>query len=173
MLIPRRAIYALLLVAAPVAVGAQGRVPERRATSVRDTASLIPREMIPPAGKCRIWMDGVPAAQQPAPTDCTTALRQRPVNSRLVFGPAKRDASPFDVRTSLAPERSSQARRSAASGVDSSTRSQTTGGTAVPKKREGEARRDPANGRTPAAGDPTPPPQRTQSTPPPKKPEKP
>jgi hypothetical protein len=162
----------LFLFAAPVAAGAQGRVPERQATS-RDTAGVIPREMIPPAGKCRIWMDGVPAAQQPAPTDCTTALRKRPANSRLVFGPAKRDASPFDVRNNMLPERSSQARRSSSSGVDSSSRSRTTGGSAVPQKREAEARRDPANGRTPVARDPAPPPERKPSTPPPKKPEKP
>ena len=49
--------------------------------------------MLPPAGKCRIWMDGVPAAQQPAPTDCTTALRQRPANGTILYGPASRETS--------------------------------------------------------------------------------
>ena len=47
--------------------------------------------MLPPAGKCRIWMDGVPAAQQPAATDCTTALRQRPTNGTILYGPASRE----------------------------------------------------------------------------------
>ena len=39
----------------------------------------------PPMGMCRIWLDGVPAAQQPAPTDCATAVRNRPVNGRVLF----------------------------------------------------------------------------------------
>jgi hypothetical protein len=166
-------ILTLLLLAAPVAVGAQGRVPERSPTPTRDTAGVIPREMIPPAGKCRIWMDGVPAAQQPAPTDCTTALRKRPANSVLVFGPAKRDLSPFDVRNNTLPTRADFARRSAASRGDSSTRSETNGTTAAQVKREAEARQVPPNGRTPVARDAAPPPPRKPSTPPPKKPEKP
>jgi hypothetical protein len=36
---------------------------------------------------CRIWLDGVPADQQPAPTDCATAVRNRPANARVIFGP--------------------------------------------------------------------------------------
>ena len=48
----------------------------------------IPADYRPPAGMCRIWIDGVPAAQQPAPTECTTAVRNRPANGRVVFGPA-------------------------------------------------------------------------------------
>jgi hypothetical protein len=35
---------------------------------------------------CRIWIDGVPPAHQPAPTDCATAIRKRPLNARVVFG---------------------------------------------------------------------------------------
>jgi hypothetical protein len=35
---------------------------------------------------CRIWIDGVPAAQQPAPTDCASAVRNRPANARVLFG---------------------------------------------------------------------------------------
>jgi hypothetical protein len=35
---------------------------------------------------CRIWLDGVPAGQQPAPTDCATAVRSRPANGRVLFG---------------------------------------------------------------------------------------
>jgi hypothetical protein len=35
---------------------------------------------------CRIWIDGVPPAHQPAPTDCATAIRKRPTNARVVFG---------------------------------------------------------------------------------------
>jgi len=35
---------------------------------------------------CRIWIDGVPPGQQPAPTDCVTAVRNRPVNGYVIFG---------------------------------------------------------------------------------------
>ena len=46
----------------------------------------IPPGMRPPAGMCRIWLDGVPPGQQPAPTDCATAVRNRPSNGRVIFG---------------------------------------------------------------------------------------
>ncbi len=38
---------------------------------------------------CRIWVQGVPAAKQPAPTDCPTAMRNSPPNGRVIFGPSK------------------------------------------------------------------------------------
>lgn len=46
----------------------------------------VPKEFRPPAGMCRIWLDKVPARQQPAPTDCPTAVRNRPSNGRVIFG---------------------------------------------------------------------------------------
>ena len=46
----------------------------------------VPDSHRPPPGMCRIWIDGVPPAHQPAPTDCATAIRKRPVNARVVFG---------------------------------------------------------------------------------------
>ena len=58
----------------------------------------IPASERPPAGMCRIWLDNVPAAQQPAPTDCATAVRNRPAKGRVIFGddyvePKKKDGS--------------------------------------------------------------------------------
>lgn len=90
------------LLALPAIVGAQGR-----GTTSRDT---VPVSMYPPAGKCRIWMFGVPAAQQPATTDCGTALRQKPTNSIVLYGPAQRDAESerFDPKVGEDP-RSKQA----------------------------------------------------------------
>lgn len=88
--------FSLLCVAPLASLAAQGqtRAPERATERppARAAATDVPREMLPPAGKCRIWMDGVAPAQQPAPTDCQTALRQRPANGTVVFGPAAKEA---------------------------------------------------------------------------------
>jgi hypothetical protein len=35
---------------------------------------------------CRIWIKDVPAGRQPAPTDCASAVRNRPANGRVLFG---------------------------------------------------------------------------------------
>jgi hypothetical protein len=52
----------------------------------REQKSDVPRAYLPPRGMCRIWVDSVPAKQQPAPTDCTTAIRNKPRNGRVIFG---------------------------------------------------------------------------------------
>src|SRR5438874_5952091 len=49
-------------------------------------SAAIPAESRPPAGMCRIWLDDVPASQQPAPTDCATAVKNKPQNGRVIFG---------------------------------------------------------------------------------------
>src|SRR4051812_3210306 len=46
----------------------------------------IPPGQLPPAGMCRIWIDGVPPGQQPAPTDCQTAVANKPANARVIWG---------------------------------------------------------------------------------------
>jgi hypothetical protein len=46
----------------------------------------VPREYRPPAGMCRVWIDGVPPAQQPAPTDCPSAVKNKPANGRVIYG---------------------------------------------------------------------------------------
>jgi hypothetical protein len=68
-------VLAASLLAAPV--GAQGKGRNRDA---------VPTGYRPPAGMCRVWIDGVPPGQQPGPTDCATAVRDRPANSRVIFG---------------------------------------------------------------------------------------
>jgi hypothetical protein len=47
---------------------------------------MVPPGFLPPAGMCRIWINDVPAGQQPAPTDCASAVRNRPANARVLFG---------------------------------------------------------------------------------------
>lgn len=56
-----------------------------------DQKHAVPREYMPPPGMCRIWIDNVPPKQQPAPTDCATAVRNKPRNGRVVFSEAARD----------------------------------------------------------------------------------
>jgi hypothetical protein len=53
--------------------------------SAKKTAT-VPADARPPKGMCRVWIDGVPAAQQPAATDCPTAVKNRPSNGRVIFG---------------------------------------------------------------------------------------
>ena len=52
---------------------------QQRARIAR-SARRIPADARPPKGMCRIWIDNVPAAQQPAATDCPTAVKNRPTN---------------------------------------------------------------------------------------------
>lgn len=46
----------------------------------------VPKAYRPPPGMCRIWLEKVPAKQQPAPTECPTAVRNRPPNGKVIFG---------------------------------------------------------------------------------------
>ena len=46
----------------------------------------VPPGQRPPAGMCRIWINGVPPGHQPAPTDCQTAVRNQPPNSQIIWG---------------------------------------------------------------------------------------
>ena len=71
----RFALLVLLAAAAPL--GAQARD--------QSTTDIPPGDR-PPPGMCRIWLNGVPASRQPAPTDCATAIRRRPPNARVIFG---------------------------------------------------------------------------------------
>ena len=106
------AMLGALAVFAAAPVAAQGNFrtggidPTRRAPTTtrggvlgdilgRDTARVrtqsrksdhIPPGQRPPAGMCRVWIDGVPPGQQPAPTDCQTAVATKPANARVIWG---------------------------------------------------------------------------------------
>jgi hypothetical protein len=77
---------------------AQDSAVARRPMITRDSAAAIPVNARPPAGMCRTWLDNVPVAQQPAPTDCASAVRNRPAKGRVVFGDdyvtTKRESAP-------------------------------------------------------------------------------
>ena len=76
------AVIASLAVAAPAMAQGRGRGNQG-----------VPPGQRPPAGMCRIWIDGVPAAQQPAATDCPSAVKNRPANGRVIFGDDYADSS--------------------------------------------------------------------------------
>jgi hypothetical protein len=86
--------------------------------------SEFPKVQRPPAGMCRIWLDGVPPGQQPAPTDCATAIRHRPPKGRVVFGEPV-DTPRFD-RKALERNRQSQPSRERSQRMDSIGRSDRT-----------------------------------------------
>jgi hypothetical protein len=65
---------------------AQGYRPSTPSSPRRQAADSIPVAYRPPPGMCRIWLNGVPPSQQPAPSDCTTAVRMRPANGRVIYG---------------------------------------------------------------------------------------
>jgi len=76
-----------LVVSAGVAE-AQRPVPAKPQAPAQSQSlqQIVPPGFFPPAGMCRIWINGVPAGQQPAPTDCASAVRNRPANGRVLFG---------------------------------------------------------------------------------------
>lgn len=49
-------------------------------------ASSVPPGQRPPAGMCRVWIEGVPPGRQPRVTDCATARATAPLNSRIIYG---------------------------------------------------------------------------------------
>jgi hypothetical protein len=90
-----------------VQLGAQEKARETKASPVPESAQ-------PPAGLCRVWLANVPARQQPAATDCATAIKNRPANARVLFGDLRGDPAkphqkgspaPSAQRTIVAPRR--------------------------------------------------------------------
>ena len=85
---------ALLFVAMMLLFPTSGEGQSLRPTESKDKKDSeknapIPKEYLPPPGMCRIWVDNVPANRQPAPTDCATAIRNRPPNARVIFPASK------------------------------------------------------------------------------------
>jgi len=74
-----------VLVFAAMAAGGASLQAQAR-PQPQDPKATVPATHLPPPGMCRIWLDKVPPKQQPAPTDCATAVRNRPSNGRVIFG---------------------------------------------------------------------------------------
>ena len=73
----RSGILGVLLTAGAAESGAQAP----------SSPSEIPSAFLPPTGMCRVWLRDVPPMQQPAPTDCRSALRTKPEGARVIYGP--------------------------------------------------------------------------------------
>ena len=78
------------LALATTTAGAQGR------------QNNIPPGQMPPAGLCRVWIDGVPPGRQPRATDCATARAQAPANSRIIYGGQSQGRVHLDPRVGTA-----------------------------------------------------------------------
>jgi len=91
-------IISVIAFASPQLASAQDPAPAGPQVPARDSGMAIPVRARPPAGMCRIWLDEVPVAQQPAPTDCASAVRNRPAKGRVIFGDdyvnTKRESTP-------------------------------------------------------------------------------
>jgi hypothetical protein len=68
------------------AAPAMAQQSQSKDSARKSLIAAIPADARPPRGMCRIWIDAVPAAQQPAATDCATAVKNRPANARVIFG---------------------------------------------------------------------------------------
>jgi len=94
-----RSLYAFVFVVLAAATGPLGAQARPQPVEPR---TAVPRTHIPPAGMCRIWLDNVPPTQQPAPTDCASAVRNRPRNGRVVFSDQLRENSRLPMVKQLA-----------------------------------------------------------------------
>ena len=108
-----------LLVSTGVAEAQRPRPVKQPPTTQQSRGEqVVPPAFYPPAGMCRIWINEVPAGQQSAPTDCASAVRNRPANGRVLFGddppkakkgkPQKDKSSPTDQLVDLINRRISR-----------------------------------------------------------------
>lgn len=82
----KKIVFTLIVAGATFATEASSQVIVR--------SDNVPPGQRPPAGMCRVWIEGVPAGRQPRPTDCASARATAPLNSRIIVGAA----TPFPGR---------------------------------------------------------------------------
>jgi hypothetical protein len=81
-----RSAFLMLAVMALPAVSVRAQQPQPSQAQPQQGSDDVPKASRPPAGMCRIWLDKVPPKQQPAPTDCPTAVKNKPANAKVLFG---------------------------------------------------------------------------------------
>lgn len=106
----RSTSFMVVALATLLTLGATGAEAQGRSREQERQVTKVPKGYEPPPGMCRLWLNGVPAAQQPAPTDCATAIKRRPANASLVFG--KRVQEPSRPSTTRRPPDNERARES-------------------------------------------------------------
>ena len=77
---------ALLTIACTASLAVAAHAQQSQPQPQRQDSEDVPKAYRPPPGMCRIWLDKVPAKQQPAPTDCPTAVKNKPTNAKVLFG---------------------------------------------------------------------------------------
>jgi|ERR1043165_9523577 hypothetical protein len=101
-----KALGIALLALMGVAASASAQKAPIKTLGKRDS---IPVEQRAPKGMCRIWLKDVPAAQQPAPTDCATAIKTCPPTGRVIFGDTEdsKNKPKIDTKSFVDPKQSS------------------------------------------------------------------
>src|SRR5947199_3919622 len=89
----RSAFFAFACLALPVGMAYAQQPQTPPPAQPQQGSDDVPKASRPPAGMCRIWLDKVPARQQPAPTDCPTAVRNRPSSGKVIFGDDYKDGA--------------------------------------------------------------------------------
>ena len=99
----RPSIRVLCLAGSLASLAALPLGAQEKSTREPKAASNVPQSAQPPAGLCRVWLENVPAGQQPAPTDCATAIKNRPNHARIVFGDLSEEAAKPPQKAASAP----------------------------------------------------------------------
>lgn len=79
-------LWTLIALMGSLAFVAPAEAQRAKQDNGREREPEIPKAYRPPPGMCRVWLEDVPPGQQPAPTDCKTALRNKPAKARVIFG---------------------------------------------------------------------------------------
>ncbi|HEX7546401.1 MAG TPA: hypothetical protein VF368_06720 [Gemmatimonadaceae bacterium] len=99
----RSSVRVLLLASFLAPIAALPLSGQETSTKEPKAANSVPQSARPPAGLCQVWLENVPVSQQPAPTDCATAIKNRPNNARIVFGKLKEDAPRPQLKSATTP----------------------------------------------------------------------
>lgn len=102
----RSTVLTLCLAGSLASLAALPLGAQEKSTKETKAANTVPQSAQPPAGLCRVWLENVPASQQPAPTDCATAIKNRPQNARIVFGNLRDDAAKAPQKSNAGPSQS-------------------------------------------------------------------
>ena len=75
-----------IILAATASIASPAFAQSRRNERFAYANDRVPPGHRPPAGMCRVWIDGVPPGHQPPVTNCATAYATRPANGRVIYG---------------------------------------------------------------------------------------